>query len=559
MDEAHVVLRIYAGNVDASATFKTVSLTRTMTVAQVLEEATRRFRLPRSPGTDYCLCIAHMDSRERRLQDYELLFSLLERLHQQHVPGIGMGLLPRPTSPPANSGSSRALALFVSDNTLVRILINRRPAMMPPPAASSLSEPELLLSAAAAASAAPNVGRLVRVSMQDEANPNRLRVEKTIAVAADARVEDLLALAAHKFGLNGPPADLSLASVIDEDEKTLDRAQLLSEVPQAAQFVLQWRPSSHRTPESIGDSAGQVLSQNNGQVPETRTPEKVGVEPQSGRSVAPASTLEKTASAQRKFADTQLHERQARLRTPSLSADLPAWASSVFAAAASAADAAAAITTGQLTNITDGEEVVGDRIIGPDKRSTSTRDSSDVTMFSDNSQEANKAFDPKSPRTASSSVLPPTPLSPAQQNPVQRPPATPQVRQPHTESLNTPAGALRRAITQYGDLPATANDLVDDHRKATPSRRSDYKTIAGGAKAAQAVTSAASADLATPTSLARRHSSRSLSLSRPAADLPSTGDAAVVAQSVFAAFADAERSLGTAIVGAAAAAGGVGG
>ena len=57
------VLRIYAGNVDLKATFKTVAINKDMIVSELLEAALRRFRVPDANPEEYYISVLHMDSR----------------------------------------------------------------------------------------------------------------------------------------------------------------------------------------------------------------------------------------------------------------------------------------------------------------------------------------------------------------------------------------------------------------------------------------------------------------------------------------------------------------
>ncbi|KAI8906211.1 hypothetical protein DFJ77DRAFT_200239 [Powellomyces hirtus] len=58
------VLRIYAGNVDLKATFKTVALTPTLTATELLEVALRRFRVPNATPNEFYVSVLHMDARK---------------------------------------------------------------------------------------------------------------------------------------------------------------------------------------------------------------------------------------------------------------------------------------------------------------------------------------------------------------------------------------------------------------------------------------------------------------------------------------------------------------
>jgi hypothetical protein len=59
------VLRIFAGNVDLKATFKTVAMTqKDMTGAELLSAALKRFRVENANPNEFFLSYLHMDSRK---------------------------------------------------------------------------------------------------------------------------------------------------------------------------------------------------------------------------------------------------------------------------------------------------------------------------------------------------------------------------------------------------------------------------------------------------------------------------------------------------------------
>ena len=58
------MIRIFAGNADLKATFKTVALTPTMTVFDLMTLALRRFRVPNPNPNQWYISFLHGDSRK---------------------------------------------------------------------------------------------------------------------------------------------------------------------------------------------------------------------------------------------------------------------------------------------------------------------------------------------------------------------------------------------------------------------------------------------------------------------------------------------------------------
>ena len=57
------MLRIYAGNADLKATFKTVAIKKGMLVKNVVEEAVKKFRILNANADEYYIGVLFMDSR----------------------------------------------------------------------------------------------------------------------------------------------------------------------------------------------------------------------------------------------------------------------------------------------------------------------------------------------------------------------------------------------------------------------------------------------------------------------------------------------------------------
>ncbi|KAI9360462.1 hypothetical protein DFJ73DRAFT_83718 [Zopfochytrium polystomum] len=184
------VLRIYAGNVDLKATFKTVSLSKTMSAIDLLEQALRRFRVT---GTveEYYLSVIHMDSLERRFTDTENVSETLEMLRQKHLPGVGFNssskMAAGPTSP-----------IHASDDNFIKVIINKK---------LNLYEKKY---------------HLVRIFICDEQDP-LVRTYKTLGISPDATVRDIIGIAVKKFKLNANEPGFTLTSLFGDKGKPPER------------------------------------------------------------------------------------------------------------------------------------------------------------------------------------------------------------------------------------------------------------------------------------------------------------------------------------------------
>ncbi|KAJ3413725.1 hypothetical protein HDV05_007628 [Chytridiales sp. JEL 0842] len=175
-DQAPInVLRIYAGNVDLKATFKTVPISVDMTTGQLLDVTIKRFRIPNATPNEYYLSVLHMDSQEKRLDDEERVMGVLDNLRQKQLPGF--------TKTTANNNSlGRINAMHMSDEKIIKVLINKK---------LNLFEKNY---------------HLIRVFMYDEADPQgRSRTYKTIGVNSEATIKDITETAIKKFKLGPPP------------------------------------------------------------------------------------------------------------------------------------------------------------------------------------------------------------------------------------------------------------------------------------------------------------------------------------------------------------------
>ncbi|RKP02491.1 hypothetical protein CXG81DRAFT_7542, partial [Caulochytrium protostelioides] len=73
------VLRVYAGNIDLKATFKSVEIRDDMTVGELLATAVKRFRVTNA-ANEYYLSVLHMDSQEKPLSEDQNIMVVLQTL-----------------------------------------------------------------------------------------------------------------------------------------------------------------------------------------------------------------------------------------------------------------------------------------------------------------------------------------------------------------------------------------------------------------------------------------------------------------------------------------------
>ncbi|KAI8619224.1 hypothetical protein BC830DRAFT_810494 [Chytriomyces sp. MP71] len=165
------VLRIYSGNVDLNATFKTVVWNEETTVETLLAATLKRFKVANASSGEYYLSVLHFDSQEKRLPAHEKVQRLLESLSSAKLPGLSTSK--KVTKVLAGNVNS----IIINDDQIIKILVNRNAHMS---FTSHL--------------------RLVRVFMYDEADPTGVaRTSKTLSVAEAMRVSELAALAGRKF------------------------------------------------------------------------------------------------------------------------------------------------------------------------------------------------------------------------------------------------------------------------------------------------------------------------------------------------------------------------
>ncbi|KAJ3037945.1 hypothetical protein HK097_003335 [Rhizophlyctis rosea] len=168
------VLRIFAGNVDLKATFKTVALTHHMTARELLGSALKRFRVTGATPDDWYLTVLHMDSQEKRLKEDELVFKTLEELRHKSLPGIGdFSHLAR-----AVVSDGKISTVRMNDDNIIKVIINKQ---------LNLFEKNY---------------HLMRVLLYADDDPTgKMRQYKTVGVGSDATVEEVVQLAVKKFKL----------------------------------------------------------------------------------------------------------------------------------------------------------------------------------------------------------------------------------------------------------------------------------------------------------------------------------------------------------------------
>ncbi|KND04376.1 uncharacterized protein SPPG_08817 [Spizellomyces punctatus DAOM BR117] len=166
------VLRIYAGNVDLKATFKTVNLTKSLTASELLAVALRRFRVPGATPNEYYVSVLHMDSQEKRLGENDNVFNVLEELRHKGLPGVGDSAS---VSHVVNSTGGISSVRMTDDN-IIKVIINKK---------LNLFEKNY---------------HLIRIFMYDESDPTgKMRTYKTIGVNSNVTVGEIIDMALKKF------------------------------------------------------------------------------------------------------------------------------------------------------------------------------------------------------------------------------------------------------------------------------------------------------------------------------------------------------------------------
>ncbi|KAJ3191735.1 hypothetical protein HK101_007448 [Irineochytrium annulatum] len=210
------VLRIYAGNVDLKATFKSVALTKDMTVTQLVEVVLKRFRVPGASPNEYYLSLLHLDSQEKRLTESDNMIGVLEGLRHKQLPGV---------SAKAVNNSGRVSNVHMNDDKIIKVIINKK---------LNLFEKNY---------------HLIRIYMDEDSDGSgKVRTYKTIGVNSKAKISDIIEIALKKFKIV-PDANFvySLTSVFKgiapetvrlADESVLDILMMAKGSPEDIDFIL---------------------------------------------------------------------------------------------------------------------------------------------------------------------------------------------------------------------------------------------------------------------------------------------------------------------------------
>ncbi|KAI8802721.1 hypothetical protein BJ742DRAFT_831840 [Cladochytrium replicatum] len=168
------VVRIFAGNVDLKATFKTVALTKSMTVGELLSASLRRFRVPETSINEYYVSVLHMDSLERRLKESDVVYELLDSLRHRQLPGVNVAAMSRVFK--GDPSSRVAASVQVNDDNIIRFIVNKK---------LNIFEKSF---------------HLVRVVSYDDTDPSgKIRTYKTIGIKENIEVAEVVQLAIKKF------------------------------------------------------------------------------------------------------------------------------------------------------------------------------------------------------------------------------------------------------------------------------------------------------------------------------------------------------------------------
>ncbi len=171
------MIRIFAGNVDLKATFKTVAIKDEMTVKDVLDAALKKFRVADNGLGEYYLSILHLDSAEKKLPIDGKLLSILDTLKHKALPGAG-----------GTSGTALLLKnekgndIRLQDDNIVKILVNKK---------LNLFEKNY---------------HLVRVHLVDEVDEasNSVKLYKTIGLNSNQTMQDVISFSIRKFKIPNP-------------------------------------------------------------------------------------------------------------------------------------------------------------------------------------------------------------------------------------------------------------------------------------------------------------------------------------------------------------------
>ncbi|KAJ3237945.1 hypothetical protein HDU81_008697 [Chytriomyces hyalinus] len=243
------VLRVYAGNVDLQATFKTIELKPDTTTLDVLKLVLTRFKLQSHRPEDYYLSVLHMDSLEKRLPDDAILQQVIEALQRKKLPGVSS----------IHSSASRVREWTRSDGTVVsrvsmnddkiiKVIVNKKKL-------ASCQE-DKSVGGVAALSYAHGNQLLLRIFMEVEdkgtlsvvpvgsgggATRQTDRIYKTISVGQEQTVKDVLEIGRKKFASIGvtESVHLQLCSLLHGAETVLEPHETVASILQEVQNVVQ--------------------------------------------------------------------------------------------------------------------------------------------------------------------------------------------------------------------------------------------------------------------------------------------------------------------------------
>ncbi|KAJ3417437.1 hypothetical protein HDV05_003301 [Chytridiales sp. JEL 0842] len=186
------VIRVYAGNVDLKATFKSIAFNKELTTLDLLKQALRRFRVPSESISEYYLSVLHMDSQERILPDADKVYDTLEALRKKQLPGVSVASVSKVSRAVKSDGKTSSVRM--NDDNIIKVLVNKK---------LNLYEKDY---------------HLIRVFMYDEINPN-LRTYKTIAVNSNVTVKAITDMVMKKFKLDlDPEYSYRLCTIIKNTE-----------------------------------------------------------------------------------------------------------------------------------------------------------------------------------------------------------------------------------------------------------------------------------------------------------------------------------------------------
>ncbi|KAI8836690.1 hypothetical protein BJ741DRAFT_181071 [Chytriomyces cf. hyalinus JEL632] len=246
------VLRVYAGNVDLQATFKTIELKPDTTTLDVLKSVLTRFKLQSHRAEDYYLSVLHMDSLEKRLPDDAIMQQVIEALQRKKLPGVSS----------IHSSASRVREWTRSDGTVVsRVSMNDDKIIKVIVNKKKLASRQEGKSAGgvAALSYAHGNQLLLRIFMEVEdkgtlsvvavgsgggttaTTRQTDRIYKTISVGQEQTVKDVLEIGRKKFASIGvtESVHLQLCSLLHGAETVLEPHETVASILQEVQDVVQ--------------------------------------------------------------------------------------------------------------------------------------------------------------------------------------------------------------------------------------------------------------------------------------------------------------------------------